>query len=167
MTLREAIITVLTTKYKKDAPEAFKMVKEAGYRVEKTGMAWAIKNPDTNRILYAQTRFDWDAYDTVWEIFYNWNKRPVPVNNTAFDAVAFLNTPLRPKYEAFVFSKAKSVYQDIEHHKYWIDNYNRKMEEAQEAIRRAQRDLVYYAQRAKEEEIKLNNVREANGLKRR
>ena len=35
MTLNEAIYTVLTTKYKKDAKEAFKMVEDAGYKMHK------------------------------------------------------------------------------------------------------------------------------------
>ena len=43
MTINEAIVKVLLTKYKKDAPEAFKMLEEAGYELVKNDGRWWVE----------------------------------------------------------------------------------------------------------------------------
>ena len=52
--LNEAIYTVLTTKYKKQAREAFKRVQDAGYEVYKNNGHFHIYNASTGKTIYIE-----------------------------------------------------------------------------------------------------------------
>ena len=73
--LNTQIYIVLTTKFKKDAKDAFKTVEEAGYTITKNGNGtWTIRNPHNDKsICVSEEKHSWSK--GTYRNFYHINKQ--------------------------------------------------------------------------------------------
>ena len=167
MTLNEAIYTVLTTKYKKDAKEAFKMVEDAGYEMRKWDGWFIIENIKTKKHLY----IDSHCYNPKLK-FIRGSRIDKQINITEswkFDFVNYLNTPYNEEY--YRFPKWKEINNNrremLRHAKWVVEFRNEELDKVKAELEDAQRRLVRIAQRQAEAELELKQTRKELGLKRR
>lgn len=165
--INEAIFKVLTTKYKKDAQDAFKLVEEAGYRCYKEGGRFEVYNPDTDRRIYVTkpyrgtyiivhtgmymrqtTRFKREADMKVMD-FANCLEKPV---NTEF----YREVPQR---------RAAGVYESkIKMPRRMVKSYEDDIESYQKQIEKLQQRIIYAAQRKAEYEMKIREAKKELGI---
>lgn len=158
--INEAIKKVLGTQFKKDAPEAFKIVKEAGYTAYKDrGYFYNVENPKTGKVL--RTR------------------------NYGMDYVAFLEKPINKDWQDVQYMKNKprpigkaqerhvGIYfrkKDVERHDKYIKEYKDDIAYYMKKIEQLQNDILREMLKKQEAEQLLEEerakVREEFGLKK-
>ena len=158
--INKAIDKVLNTQFKKDAPEAFKIVKEAGYTTYKDkGFFYNVENPKTGKVL--RTR------------------------NYGMDYIGFLEKPINTDWQDVQYMKknprpigqARSRYIGIHWYKHDLERHDRRIESLKEdiadymkRIERIQNDILREMIDKQETEQLLEaeraKVREEFGLKK-
>lgn len=171
MTLNEAIKTVLLCKYKKDAKEAFKMVKDAGYVIYKYGNSWRVENETTNKKLEVRK----DYYPSKSYIYYGCYGK-LANNFDKFDYVSFLNKPLNKNYYEAIEYQSKmeqgnkyywSRFYQLTQAKTLLAWENQYIKEAQQKVKQAEENLKQCYKNRQDTLDKLNNLRKEFGLKER
>ena len=175
--LNKAIWTVLTTQFKKDAKEAFKMVEENGYDVYKNGWGtWSIANPTTKRSLYigygkygSRATLYCGNHTTLtktWRTISSKEEREVAEK---FDFVNCLNTPVNVTYYEMRMdesreSKALLNYYKLKSAKSSINYESEDIDRIQKKIAELQADLIRATEKKVKADMKLNEVRKELGL---
>lgn len=116
MNLNEAIWAVLTSKYKKDAPNAFKLV-EKYYDVYKSGDGhWCVRNGK----IYKSVCISRDGQ----YIDYGRNRKLIKDNTKDhFDFERCLNTPFNTEYFRTVqYGKAKETWSNIQRKEWYVQS---------------------------------------------
>jgi hypothetical protein len=99
--LNEAIFKVITTKYKKDAEDAHRIVKAAGYEVYKSDGWYVVRNDKTGKAIssfyhkthhYNLSSHKWNTHRIVKE-------RCVRHKTKDMNLVAYLNTPWNREWQ--------------------------------------------------------------------
>lgn len=180
MTLNEAIFQVLTAEYKKDAAEAFAIVKAAGYEIEKRDVKqYAVRNKETGRILWIEYRTKWnskayrDLHITIVHhgtSYYNVSqfidKSPLAAG---FNFEACLNKPLNRTYYNMKtnyydkslahakYEELKSARWNVKYEVEKIKNIQKQLEDLQKELIRRTENKVKAEQRlvAKQKELHL------------
>lgn len=163
MTLNEAIYTVLTTQYKKDAKEAHKIVENAGYTINKCSGHFEVTNPKNNR--YVRINRDYYSYRyhcgmaNVWcgtrcsEMRYERLERIDYVNllNTSYNKEYYR----KPKWKVTNQNRKDKLYNS----KWDVKFYNDRVEIAKHNIERAQQELIKAVENKAKAVQKLEEVR--------
>ena len=173
-TLNAAIRTALMVQFKKDAPEAFNIIKKAGYEVYKYGGDWAIKNPTTKRFLYLRV-----GYKNITVCGYIAKERSFKNKEDLekFDFVNCLNTSYNDtwnkiqQYNAnltygWIKSNAYQKYDLIKQTQHFIKYYQERIDKVQKEIQDLQKELMRYAVCLADEKKNLENTRKDLGLKK-
>jgi hypothetical protein len=149
-----AIYVVLTTKYKKDAPEAFRVVKAAGYSYEKENGRYSVFNPVTHKSIicgneckeYKDGHYE---YYIPFLVNYSWNIRGKFSNKVNFQGI--LETPINRVWievqqesyrscsdivEAYR-NKVSTTRQLAQSYEKDIESYKKQIAELQERMTRA------------------------------
>lgn len=170
--LNKAIWTVLSTKFKKEAKEAFKMVEAAGYEVYKNGCGtWTVRNNHTGKSIMLEYLSSYRTPGRLYFGDYGRHSRSIrsdewTVVATKFDFVNCLKTPRNRAYEEacdaqnFRSSKAVAKYGEIKNKKWNIDYDERCIADIQKKIQDLQRDMMRYT------EYKVNSQRALAQLRR-
>ena len=144
--LNNAIYLVLITQYKKNAPEAFKMVEDAGYKITKYDGCFWVENVATRRQLYVNDR----GY-----------VRDLKKNKIShkFDFVGFLNKPLNTEYYRTPAGECERTAKRcrLSGAKFSVWRCERDIEKAKATIFSAENDLI---KAVKEREKYMNGLRE-------
>ena len=164
-TLNDAIHTVLTTKFKKDAREAFAAVEDAGYTIEKRDGAFWVSNAETRRYVYLRVnrygpgctvnannlykRFTTYGAEKVIDYVNLLNK---PLNMAWYSANNNTYAPTEMKYRLLVNNRDHVKYADNE------------VARIQEKIDELQRELVIEIERRATYKQNLINCRKTFGL---
>lgn len=167
--LNTAIRTVLLTQFKKDAPEAFKIVEAAGYEVYKYNGSFGVKNTITDRHIRIQAGRNYGRMT----LLYGYSE--ARVNNdllACFDFAGCLNKPMNKTWHEMqhvrAWGKASPTLERYEELKSarWSVNYDaREIAKIQEQIEKLTRDLVRAAQSKTRSEEKLQACKAKLGLK--
>ena len=168
MTLTEAIYKVITTRFKKDMGEAKKIVRGAGYIIEKDycNNGFSVYNPTTGRRVSARLRY---GEVTITRDYGYQNKR-YKIGECKFDFVSFLNKPRNTEYrEMCNISKrpTKEKYRRLSDAKYSITWRKRDIENTKKEIAKLQESLLTASRYLYESEARANNVRRELGLRTR
>lgn len=163
-TLNNAIHTVLTAKFKKDAREAFAAVEDAGYTIEKRDGAFWVSNAETRRYVYVREnrygpgctvnannlykRFTTYGAEKVIDYVNLLNK---PINMAWYNANNKY-APTKMKYRLLVISRDHVKYADNE------------VARIQKKIAELQRELVVEVERRATYKQNLTNCRKTIGL---
>ena len=162
MTINEAIFTVLTTQFKKDAPEAFKMVESLpGCRVDKYQGSFDIRNTETNRWISGR-QVGWRGYYICLN-----NTKIEEENAKKIDFYGFLFCERKRYYEPYIESEAIKKYKELKSKKWSVDYAIRDLEETRKKIARLQSDLERYVLSKYKREEELEKYRKEIGLKER
>lgn len=146
--LNEAIYEVITSKFKKDCPEAFKAVEAAGYRIYKSGGTFTIRNDKTTREVYL-TFGSWS--EVLHYGKYTFNTKRIKCNKDlkVFDFVTCLEKPINRDWvmvrypEMSTLQKKKEKLEDARFHHRWA---KRHLLETQAEIAKLQQKLIEYSQ---------------------
>lgn len=146
MTINEAIFTVITTKYKKDAKEAHKIIDEAGLEAYKRDGAYSVCDPETHKridcnILYG-TIYLYTAGQPV--------QRIKPQNGQKVDYKHYLETPWNIDWQNVIYphpwdrsgSKALQAYERIKDKKRMISNTKERIARIKRDLERLQNELI-------------------------
>lgn len=166
--LNQAMLKVMTTKYKKDAKEAHKLVEDYGYEiVKRNGMFWVI-HPKTKKYIYIDEVYGYGGYyyyvnycSGTKKVYIK--KRPDILNN--FDFVNCLGTPENTAYrdsiwrERYCSTKYKEIRKSIKDTKRCIMWEECDIKNTEHKIKNLQDKLMYYATRKNEYEKHLNELR--------
>lgn len=169
--VNEAIFTVLTTQFKKDAKEAHAIVEQAGYTISKFNGDWYIHNAETGRKVFIHyPKYNDRPYREY--IDGNGNGKRSKISQK-FDFVGYLEKPLNTawaemqswdyqlnRYEQQA-STLKSARWSVKYHTEQIDRIQKEIEEK---IAKLQKDLLYHSQEKVRAEIHLKEVRKEFGL---
>jgi hypothetical protein len=163
-----AIIEVITHKYKKDCPEAHKLVQDLGYTIEKIDGAFCIRNTETHK--YITCLFTWNSRPYVCLL----DKKQYNLYKINF--VKFLNTPynsyLRTEYGYRRFSrshsdavekyeKLKMAKHNLEYHNEAILEENKKL---QELLEKHKKQIEYHTVSIEKYNEQIANLRKEYGL---
>jgi len=176
--LNKAIWKVLQVKFKKDAPEAFKMVQEAGYEVMKGGQGqWIVKNPHTRKMIDIQdtcrgTVLYHGNYQTQVRVIAKYGYKTVDnwtIVGQKFDFVNCLKTPMnRDYYDALDVQcrQSESImnYDRLKSAKWSIDYDEREIARLQKEVEKLQKDIARRYEAKVNDLMHLNNVRRELGL---
>lgn len=143
--LRDAIITVLTSQYKYDAPEAFKTVKRAGYEVYKTDHKWVVRNPETYKTVYLSYRGD--------KLMLFTGRGDID----KVDIIAYLNKPYNRDKEAYPYEPSRTKVRDI----WWAKRY---VQTSAEEVERLEKQLAKARKAFVENNVELTKRRMRYGL---
>ena len=172
--LNEAIWTVLTTQFKKEAKEAFKTVKENGYEVYKNGCGtWTVHNPHTRRSIhieygryYRRTTLFHGYYTTQSRTWKDATEERVVA--TKFDFVNCLKTYQNDEYYRTVNkddrSTAKKKYERLTGAKWSVKYENDRIAKIQADIAKLQAELIKATENKVKDEMTLKQVRQELGL---
>ena len=160
----KAIYKVLTTQYKKDALDAHKEVKDAGFKVEKWGSEWRISS----------------KYRTIYISYFGWRNCRIHLGNftdsmtleqvSKIDFVNLLTKPVNKEYYRPcidpIHEKYEQIQCDLNENKWRVDYYGeqirdtmKRIEEYQKKIMSLQEDLVDYSKRKTECTCWLDNYK--------
>lgn len=168
--LNKAIYKVLT-ELKRDCLEEHKMVKKAGYVIEKGRKSFIVSNPETRREVYVA--------EPVWRsdrgrcIVHGWYKAHRSTfrygQECKFDFVACLEKPMNREYWQDLSnsnrkSKAHERYQELHSAKWDIDWEAKKIAEYEKQIKELQARLMQATEAKVRAEFKLADVRKELGL---
>lgn len=172
MNMNQAIYQVLTSKFKKDAPEAFAMVKAAGYEVEKWNSQFHVINPETRRSIridehrvgrgcnvvtgpYMKNRHTFKSLADTWKVDFEGALKK-PVSHDYYRQV---------EKEANYLSKAREKYDRLQ----TAIRYAKWDKDREECLIKEIADKQKELQRLIENRVKaeaeINKVRKAVGLR--
>lgn len=166
--LNKAILTVLTTQFKKDAKEAHQIVEDAGYEIYKYDGAFRVANKETHRVVYAT----WSWYGTyihsnLRRYKFENEKGKMPV--IPFDFVGCLNKAINAEspyvWRMEEVNKATLNYRRISHDKNSIKYAQERIAKIKKEIASLTDELIREVSDLKEAEIRLENTRKDLGLK--
>ena len=166
MTLNEAIYIMFTTKFKKDAREAFDMIEKAGYEVWKSNGEWEITNPKTSKYIYA-TRPYWN-YKKGWVKILHYGDCATELNDK-IDFVNCLNTPIntakrRHKRYPNKFQEQRDNLRMVKRNIVWKEN---AIKDYEAKIIATQKNLMRAVEEKVKVEAELKELRKEYGLKER
>lgn len=151
--VNEAIYTVLTTQFKKQAPEAFNIVKAAGYEYEKNNGQFAVKNKETDRYIYLSDGGYYNHYYT--EVHYGWYRQHVTkfegpdrdLNvKEKFDFVGCLDKPMNriwfEMHQQVDFSEAVSKFHNLQQKKCYVQYREDDIKRIQNQMEKLQKELM-------------------------
>lgn len=144
--IRDAIIAVLNATYKYDAPQAFAIVKRAGYDTYKGNGTWVVRDPKTyktiyfngtshRRIVVGNRYLDPDRLEKVDII--NYFKKPY--NRAYWDGITFAGweTETQRKVRNLRYAKARVADKEKE-----LEIVAKHLEEARNAYIKATEELL-------------------------
>lgn len=174
MNLNDAIIQVITTKYKKDALGAHKIVEDAGYKIDKRDGRYYVSNEVTHRYCnawltgydYGRQRwyFDWGSMVYARKIHYG-NPSGIKV-----DFVNLLNTPYNREGHVSAYddkwnnSVAKEKYSRLKQLRYNVDYYSKETQKIIDEFSRLQERLIEATEDKARSVAKLDAYRKECGL---
>lgn len=167
--INAAIWKVLRTQFIKNAPEAFKIVKDAGYKVYKCNGSFRVRNDATRREIYVSYR-RYGSIDIIYGYYCGMRKNVADLNIIAFDFVGCLNKKYNDEYYDMLRlgddrrSKAIKNYEGLKSARWSIDYDDRKIKEIKDKIEKLQDELIYYSKAKAKDEIRLNEYRTKIGL---
>ena len=179
-TINDYIYRVLTTKYKKDDPEAFKLVENMGYEIYKYDGTFGVKNPETGA--HVRISDPYKRYKSLIGIGRAYAKKRTDI--TTFRNVDFeraLSDPNKEKRNARrevetrewnrlnwgnpKTEKFKSAKHDVDYHTKSIQEAKERLENViQSAIKSYESDFAYHTKERERAEKELANLREEYGL---
>lgn len=169
--LNNAIYTVLTTKYKKDAKEAFKMVEAAGYNIDKCNGYFEVGNNKTKKYIRIYREFySYRENDRMIVLYGLKNKDTVTHSNfKKIDFVNLLNTPTNVEYYGRPRNRSKFVEaaENIKRAKWMIKSYNKDIDKTKKEIEELTNRLVWYTTQREYHTNDLKNIRKEYNLKSR
>lgn len=163
--INEAIFTVLTTQYKKDAQDAFNLVKEAGYKYFKEGGRFEVYNPETERRIW--------VVENRWGISVHTGMYMRQVTRFKHEAdmkvMDFVNCLEKPEntefYRVVPEGKAVEVYESkIKMPRRMVNSYEEDIKSYREHIEKLQQKIIYAAQRKAEYEMKIREAKRELGI---
>lgn len=171
--LNAAIGIVVTSKFKKDAPEAFAVVAKAGYECFKNGSSeWEIYNPATKRRIWLTTaRRGWGSDVRIIHGMYCNNVANFDTEDAAiskFDFVGCLDKPLNTEYYRCTRLDGKKTavekYDELKFKKRMMLSYDEDLTKIAEKIKKLQDELVRAACRRESYSRELADLRKELGL---
>lgn len=170
MTLNEAIIQVITNKYKKDAKEAHKIVEDAGYKINKVDGYYHVSSSSTYRYCYAFYSGHYDKGQR-WCIYWGSNVRGSKIHwgdpaNIKIDFTNLLNTRYNnvAHEQSPSHSPAVEKYQSIRWKKYTIKQDEKYIQDTLNSIANLNAKLISATELKAQHEMELANLRKENGL---
>lgn len=182
--LNKAIFTVLKTQFKKDAPESFKIVEQAGFKIEKWNGTFAVVSDNGK---YA--KLEWNTRSDTYQIYlrfsYNRNHKwfsywkPCPI-----DFVGYFESPIKKREDPYgrhigwgefiecsdavytYYTKIRNTTKAIESTRKDIENKKKHIASLQRQISECMNDIERYYKDIAEYEKKLDANRRELGLKK-
>ena len=155
--LNKAILTVLESKYKKDATAAHKMVKDAGYEIYKNEGHFVVRSPKTYKHIYIYEscyhRHDFFHISTGNDKDYKGSKDYI-------NFIDYLDTPYNN-------DKATRYVPKYDAERYQLRNAKWVIELHTKSIEKLKRDLDFATKRIYEANKQIDNIREMIESKRR
>ena len=167
--LNSQIYRVLTSKFKKDAPEAFKAVEDAGYTIYKNGCStWTIKNPHTKKYVWtSKEKYD---YRRGTFRYFSYTDKQVVLSNK-IDFVDCLKTPVNKPWHDIIWrpyhevSPAVRTYEnEIRSAKRMAASYREDIEQYKKQIAALQEKMVHAATRAAEYDAEVAEAKKKLGV---
>jgi len=165
MTLNQAIYKVITTQYKKDMGEAYKIVTDAGFLPRKITGGWEVYNPETRRSVWVS----YNNYKTY--ISYGWDHRRVEIN-FHFDFEKNLRTPNNTEWFEVRNRRrdwrgdTKIKMERLHDAKWTIEWRKRDIEHTKKKIEELQRELMSQMRSEIQSESCLDEIRKELKLKK-
>lgn len=175
--VNEAIYTVLTTQFKKQAPEAFEIVKAAGYEYDKYNGRFNVYNGKTNRRISLD---DGGWYKNYWltvnhgyytanTTTYRGELEDLLAKVKRFDFVGCLDKPMNREYYAMLHdaddnSQAVQKWQSLKYKKNCVQWRVEEIERIQLQMEKLQKDLMRAMERKVEYEQDVINYKKELGL---
>ena len=167
--LNEAIYTVITTQYKKDAKEAHEIVSAFGYSISKYDWRYRVISKETGKAVYvcyqsySCRRFSL-GNKTADQTKDMRDRNSITYNPCRVDFVGFLNKPFNKTWYNMTgwyprHSRAVSKFRDLEDAKWDIKYHGDKIEQIKAEISRLEDELISYARRQKDDEERLRRLR--------
>ena len=162
MNMNEAIYIVLTTKYKKNAPEAFKMVEsDPDLEVYKSDGQFTVKHKETHKYIY---------YHRCWPkdyiVLYNHSKNDLE-KAKKIDFQNFLITKRDTSWRNIDESRSQKQRYYLRNIKWNITYHKNQIEEIREKISKLEKSLEWQIEQKVKAEIELAKYRIEIGLERR
>ena len=168
--LNKAIYKVLTS-LKRDAKEEHKLVKQAGYVIEKGRKSFIVSNPETRRSVYISEAARWGRNSYIIHGYYTVHRSKFDYLNCKFDFVGCLEKSMNTVYwnsgeyryngnrsKAYVrYDELKSVKRSVKYEADRIAEYEKQIKELQDKLMKATEQKV-------RNEFKLAEVRKELGL---
>lgn len=167
--LNEAIFTVITATYKKDAPEAFKAVNEAGYSIEKWNGCWHVRNEKLNRMVW----FEMGGYYTpVYWVRGSANPKRFETLDGArkFDLVGCLEKENNPDWRyvtTYEYTPSRVKYNKLQSAKRNVGWKTRDIAKLKIEIEKMQKELNRMMEWRAESIVELKELRNELGLRNR
>lgn len=164
--LNDAIYTVITTQYKKDAKEAHALVTAYGYSIWKYNGCYHVANNETHKSV--QARSGW-RYTTIYlDSVHSQYVRLKDDQECKVDFVGFLTKPKNYEYWSRPTTEesgtALDKYDNISHAKYMSNSYAEDIEKAKTKIESLLKDIERYTEMKVRYELDLAKLRVEYGL---
>ena len=155
--VNQAIFTVLTASYVKDAPEAFKIVKAAGYEYDKFRGQFRVRNFDTDKVLEIGgfgSRIEVIRYDIK-----NYDYKSVSISSDdpmLFDYVGFLDKPVNDEYDEYWRYEGRTIHSKSIEQYYRLSNAKRWVKSCEDTIKRLNNEMTDLQKRLSDEKKRLS-----------
>ena len=153
--VNQAIFTVLTASYVKDAPDAFKIVKAAGYVYDKykynskSVSRFRVENLDTGNLLEIKRHghkigvYRYEKNYHCRDVYFSRDTLSDPI---PFDYVGFLDKPTNESeywgYKDTTHSKSTEQYYRLRCAKEWVKDYEGDIERLNNEMANLQKELL-------------------------
>ena len=166
--LNDAIYTVITTQYKKDAKEAHKLVESYGFDIWKYDGHYRVGYKDTHKAVYILSQ-GWRYTNFYLDGRQDPYKRLESGQECKVDFVRFLTKPKNEEYRHVRWlecqeSASAKKYDDIRHAKYMAHSYAEDIENAKKKIDEAVKRLEYCMEMKTRYDLDLAKLRVEYGL---
>ena len=178
--LNNMIWKALNCKFKKDAPEAFTAIKEAGYDIDKCGRGcFEIYNPKTKRRIYLYERRGWSrnykmtiSHGPYTKQTTDLTEAEARMKTTKFDFVGCLEKPMNQVwydlvngYNDYTMTAVKK-YEAIKSKRRMAASYAEDIERTKKQLADLQEKLVWQTKMMTSYEQEAKELKNRYGLKR-
>lgn len=166
--INKAIVTVMVNQYKRDAVEAHKIVKEAGYEIYKTNGSFGVQKGYRHQV---RIEFPNRGGNPYLQLFNGRSSRVIRFKNFSdikVDFVSFFDTDREPIFDTSSYwyeTPTQKKIKDIENKKWRVEYRSKDIEEIKQKMERLQRELIDAVESKERAKAELAEARRQYGLK--
>lgn len=169
--INKAIVTVMVNQYKRDAQEAHKIVKEAGYEIYKTNGSFGVQKGYRHQV---RIEFPNRRGNPYLQLFNGKSRRVIRFKNFTditdikVDFVSFFETERESIIDTSSYwyeTPTQKKIKDLKEKKWRVEYRSKDIEEIKQKMERLQRELIYAVESKERAKAELAEARRQYGLK--
>lgn len=166
--INKAIVTVMVNQYKRDAVEAHKIVKEAGYEIYKNEGSFGVQKGYGHQARIVFPKRSGNPYLILWNRRGNKVIRFKNFSDIKVDFVSFFETEREPIIDTSSYwyeTPTQKKIEDLKNKKWRVEYRSKDIEEIKQKMEELQKRLIDAVESKERAKVELAEARRQYGLK--